>query len=337
MLDPIAAHRPRVLVGVAVVGLCAVLVTGCGASGGEDGAASTTTRRTTTTTSTTVPRSTTTAGGTESGDDGCPSADAVGGLVQADVRRSSSGGGESSTDGPDVSYTGCAYRDDGEGHITIVRLSSDEVTSDLFAALDEQAKADDLTEGFVPVDGIGDAAYRDGTEIVVKAGGTMLFVSGGSPGSKTPSEDTVRARKLAKALATAGLAPDALDCDALAPKVAAVLGPVESSFGGSGSIVVDEVTLDTKGCNVDLADGTSASVNVAPSDQWDAWAKANEASSFTVAYSSTTIGERAAFDDGDALVVDDGDQPLRVTTEGFGAPEDEAALRVRLAELALGS
>ena len=93
--------------------------------------------------------------------------------------------------------------------------------------------------------------------------------------------------------------------------------------------------MTTRGCYFELEDGSSASITVAAPDQWAPWVAASKASGFTASYEATTVGEHTAFDTGDALVVDDGEQPLRVTAVGFET-DDPAALRAELAALAVG-
>jgi hypothetical protein len=151
-----------------------------------------------------------------------------------------------------------------------------------------------------------------------------------------PDPDLTRA--LAEAVLSEGgglLAGPTLDCEEIGAFAPPAFGPLDDTSPASSTVVIDAITLQLDGCALDFADGAEASVEVGPADPWDAWVEAEQASPFTASYETVEVGGHRGVDDGDTLVVDDGERPLRITTEGdLGA--DAATLRRQLAELALG-
>jgi hypothetical protein len=98
-----------------------------------------------------------------------------------------------------------------------------------------------------------------------------------------------------------------------------------------------DVSIDTVGCRVDVADGT-ITVTAGYVGSWDQFVAAKRSNTFVGGHEPTTVGEHSAYDTGTALVVDDGAHPLRVTTQDLDVSDEVAAeLRVSLAELALGT
>jgi hypothetical protein len=321
----------------AAAGLVAALATGCSSGGGDDSTASTTTRpkAAPTTTEADDGRTTTTGGG--SGTGSCPGADDVGEVLGGEVRASQTGGGSTGIGDNQVpfQYTGCGYRFTGtEGRAPIERLSAED-TDDLFAALDEATAAEFESDGFAPYEtDLGDDSYREGGTLLVKDGPVLVVVEAERDGEALSAADTEE--YAAPALDLTYEVGTEQDCDEVGEAVAggAEVQDTSSTVGSRGA---DDVQIDTVGCQVDLADGTEVTVSVSDSGQWDAYVEAKQASTFVDGYRSTTVGEHSAFDTGSELVVDDGDEPLRITTEDLDVSDEVAAqLRVALAELALG-
>jgi hypothetical protein len=332
----------------------ALLLVACVASGEGDGASGTppsAPSESTSTPTTAAERTTTSAAGGEdpggrqdAGVEGCPDDDAVADLVGGPVDRTSSGGGVGASDGPSYSYEGCGYDLDGGGSVGVARVTlegADEDPSDddepAYGALDEQARRAFATDGFEPIVDLGDEAYRDGTAVAVRHGDRMAFVE------VTPSEadDATRAHTDATVLAVAllevdlTLPPDQL-CAAVEAAVPGDLGAVERVVPSSGVVGVDDVSFSTSGCAIELADGAEAEVDVAAAEPWAAWVEAKQGSGFRAGYAATEVDGRAGFDTGDTLVVDDGERPLRITTEDLDLDVEAAAvLRRDLAALAL--
>lgn len=349
--------RARPAAGAAALTALALLLAGCGGDGGSDASpSSTATRAATTSTSTSTstdaaPADTTTEpdGEDAAPDAGCPDTDAVADVVGAPVDASSSGGGRSG-DGPTWSFQGCAYDlEDGDGDVGIARITVDRSTvpdedaarTD-FALLDATAELAFATDGFEPVADLGDDAYRDGRDIAVRHGEQLFLVGIESPDGRFADggdQQSTDARAVAVEVLDVDLSVDADRlCEPLQGAVVAALGEAVGSQARSGSVGVDEVSFETRGCAVTLADGREVEVDVADADVWEDWARAKAASGLGETYRALTLGERAAFETGDGLVVDDGDQPLLVTSEDLDLePDEETDLRIALAELALGT
>jgi hypothetical protein len=337
-----------------------VLATGCGTSG-DDAAAPTTSRETSATVT-----STTTASTTEPVDDGpeddefdaasvCPATDAVEELLGRPVDRSVSGGGVSSSDleGNSLSYSyqGCSYdlEDDGEGEsesgggtgvdgeVAVTRITEHDADGPIFDAVEADVLADFDEDGLEALPDLGEAAYRTGTELAVLLGDVMVFVEGLDEDGDASMDLT---RELAESLLSEGgglLTEPDLDCDEIGAFAPAAFGTLDFAGSAPSTIIIDEVTLNMDGCVLDFNGGRSGRVSVAPADQWHAWVAAEQASMFTVQYTAFLIDGHRAFDDGETLLVDDDpERPLRITSEGDDLGDDQADLRRRLAELALG-
>jgi hypothetical protein len=182
-------RRPSAPAAVVAALVATLALSGCGANDGEGASSttapeptSTTTEAATSTTSADEPRDEGGAAGEET-DGACPDADAVADLVGQAVDETSSGGGESSTGGPSVSYSGCGYRlADGQGEVGVQRVTVDDdggLDGLPFEVLDAQAQAEaDLgsdpegppTDGTATYEGvsIGElAAFDTGSALVV--------------------------------------------------------------------------------------------------------------------------------------------------------------------------
>jgi hypothetical protein len=249
-----------------------------------------------------------------------------------------SGGGQASTSGVSYSYEGCSYDlADADGEVGIERVS---VESDGFAfdLLSDDARLAADEDGFEPIDGLGDEAWRDGTTYAMRQGPSILLAEVIPAPGDSPGVAGSLSAILAEAVLPLDLtAPPTELCGAVEGAVADALGPVESLNESQGGVMVNEVSFETSGCRLELVDGAEAIVDVADAEPWDAWVAAKDASS-SGGYEGLTIGQLSAFDTGDELVVDDGDEPLRITTEGLDLDDGEAkTLRLDLAELALGS
>lgn len=339
---PASPHRHRIW-------LVAALTVAAGAcAGSDDGGATATTPTASPVTESSITETSTAPDTTVDGADdpvppGCLDPDAVAGLVGTPVDVSATGGGAANTSGLSYSYSGCSYgltAVDGEvaeGVVGIVRV---QVDGDGFAfdLLSDDARVAADEDGFEPIEDLGDEAWRDGTTYAVRQGPSMFFAEL----ITAPTDSDAVAGSLTAILAEAMVpldleAPPNELCEAVEGAVADALGPVDSVSSSQGGVMVDDVNFATNGCDVQLVDGAEAIIDVANAEPWDAWAEAKGASSFTKGYEGLTIGQLSAYDTGDELVVDDGEEPLRITTEDLDLePDDAAKLRLDLAELALG-
>lgn len=331
----------------ALVGL---LTTGC-STGGDDASAPTTTASATPAAPTTASTSATTGstGTTEpfDGESVCPATDAVEALLGRPVDRQVSGGGVSSSDleGNSLSYSyqGCSFDlEDGpegelDGEVAVTRITEHDADGSIFDAVEADVLADFDEDGMEALPDLGDDAYRTGTELAVLVGEIMVFVEGlDEDGDASPD----LTRELTESLLSEGgglLTEPDLDCDEIGTFAPTSFGTLDSTGSAPSTIIIDEVTLNLDGCVLDFEGGRSARVGVGPADQWHAWVAAEQASMFTVQYTAFLIDGHQAFDDGETLLVDDDpEQPLRITSEGDDLGGDQADLRRRLAELALG-
>lgn len=327
----------------------AVLLAGCGTSGGREATGPTgAPGRTTTSAATTA-----TAppdrkpSGDQYGEADCPTAEAVAKVVGTALDRSMSIASSFSGD-LGTSSNGCSYRPTSGGssddEVAIRRMTTQaELKGTLFAALNKAAKADAAENGFTPLDGVGDEAYLDGQEVVAHAGDAMVFVEYDSApevaaGADSPA--TILARDVIAQHPDPASPPA---CAELEPLVRTRSGKITEAMGHSGFIGFgDNISITSSGCAITLADGTEVTVSVAPADHWDDWVADKRDSAFTASYAPATVLGRAAFDDGDALIVDDGtgasgDSPYEVVVKGFGLDDAGAAeRRVAVAELAIG-
>lgn len=334
---------------VLTVCLAGLLTPACSSGGGD--AAETTAASPSTVTPTTVAPTTvaTDDGGDDTTDDAweCPATAEVEALLGREVDRQATGGGVSSSDlsGASLSYSyeGCAYELEGsgdggdtDGEVAVTRITTHDVEGSVFEAIDASLAADFVEEGFEPVADLGLDAYRSGTELAILVDDQMVVVETRDADGQ-PDADLARA--LAEAVLSEGgglLAGPTLDCEEIGTFAPPAFGTLDDTSPVSSTVVVEAVTLRLDGCALDFADGAEASVEVGPADPWDAWVEANQASAFIASYEALEVGGHRAVDDGDTLVVDDRDQPLRITTEGDDLTGDQAGLRRRLAELALG-
>lgn len=334
---------------LAAVAVGAVLLLGaCSSDGGSDAATTddgpTTEAPAESTTTTEVDDTPTTDGG-GSGLGDCPDPDDVAEVVGEPVDQSLSGGGRASTSGVSFSYQGCSYDLDGGGSVGVDRVTVAEESDDgrpVFDQLEESARVGGSPggRGLTVLEGLGEAAYRDDDEeVAVLQGSRMVFVEL-EPADDAPDDASTvmaQAEAVGAALLELDLTVDVAElCPGVEGAVAEAIGPVTGSDEQVGGKAVNDVSFETVGCVVELDDGSEVEVDVADSVDWDAWVAAEggpvEASPFT----GLSIGERAAFDTGEELVVDDGEQPLRISTEDLELDAEAAAeLRLALAELAL--
>lgn len=326
--------------------LAASVVVFAGCSSGGDDAATTTTTTTAETTSTSEAASTTEggAGGTDDGDEVCPATSeletVIGGPV--DVERSSgmrlSGSFERAIS---FAYDGCEARltEGGQGEVSVSRIESAEVDGadvegSVFAQLRDAAMADFEEEGFELLAELGAEAYRDGSEVVLLADDAMVFLE-----AEVDGEESVDAAlEVAAALISSGqqLSPDDPDCEALGALAAETLGEISDTAVSGGSTIIGDLQFQTSGCRADHVNGDETSIDVTDASIWADWLAAKEASMFSASYVEHVIDGRDAFDDGDFLFVDDGDRPWVIEASGDDLDPDPAAVRLSLAELALG-
>ena len=313
-------------------------------SGSGGTAASTQVERTTTSlrSTTTEADRTTTTEQNQSAIAGCPDPVAVQEVVGGPVDQISSGGSRSGT-GLSYSYQGCEYDlRSGDGSVGITRITlAESAPGSPFERLDQAAREDFAEDGFEPLTRLDDEAYRDGRGAAVLDGGQMYFVEVDPRPEPLDTElaaVATTAKEVAVALLPVDLTVDAAElCPPIEAIAASTLGPVDQTLVVSGVAAVDDVSFATNGCTVALGDGRELRVSVADSTDWDRWVKAKSASSFLATYEGFTIGEFAAFATQDNLIVDEGELPLRVTSEDLGLDaEAEADLRLALAELAMG-
>lgn len=336
--------------------LVGLLATGCSA-GGDDDAAPTTTAPATTAAPTTA-STTATTGTTEPFDSTsvCPATDAVEALVGRPLDRQVSGGGVSSSDlagnSLNYSYQGCSWdlatgEGGGEGggdpdaeldgEVAVTRITEHDADGPIFDVVEADVLTDFDEDGMEALPDLGDDAYRTGTELAVLVGEIMVFVEGLDEDGDASMDLT---RDLAESLLSEGgglLTEPELDCDEIGAFAPATFGTLDFAGSAPSTIIVDEVTLNMDGCVLDFDGGRTGRVSVAPADQWLDWVAAEQASMFTVQYTALEIAGHRAFDDGETLLVDDDpERPLRITSEGDDLGPDQADLRRRLAELALG-
>jgi len=318
----------------------------CSSGGDGDDAADRSSTTGTTTGATTTTRTRTTRVPTEPGE--CPSEDAVAGVVGGAVDRSTSFGGGTVSGGLDgqavsTSRTGCSYDvvEGPDGSATIVWVTESTIDgkpgptgSALFDLLAEASADDSMDSGFEAVEGIGDQAYRSGRKLMVRSGSTLVVAE------VEDADDLTAATTLAEAALAADPPPavDAVPCDRFSPVVADALDAEVTDTGSTmGASLADDAPLNWQGCSFDLADGRSASLATGSAENWDKWVLAKLDSPFSTTHTDLTVGEHAAFDDGQQLVVDTGDQPLIIETSGDDLGPDQATLRLDLARLVLGA
>ncbi len=251
--------------------------------------------------------------------------------------RNQNGGGSGGTD-LSFSYQGCSYELVAGGSVSVTRVTeADPLDGSIFDSLDRAAAADFETDGLEQLDDLGDDAYRMGTDIAVLYG-PQLFTVAVSPNGEFGDSDTDAAIEVAGAVLDVDLSEDPLDCVAVGSAIATTdLASVAEVGPSGGAIGVDDVSISLQGCQIDLEDGAEVTVLVSDGAQWQAWITAESGSIFTAHYQAKTVGEHTAFDDGDSLVVDDDDQPLRIATDDVaGSAEELAELRLAVAEMAVG-
>lgn len=343
--------RGRTAAAVAGVALLALIPAACGGgSGGSDA----------TPTTTAAERATTTAAegdarpdpteatdpGSPASDGGCPDTDDVAEVLGGPVEDTASGGGKAGLS-LGWSYQGCGYDlVDGDGSAGIVRITvdrttvadDDAATAD-FALLEAAARAEFADDGFEPLDDLGDDAYRDGTTVAVRQGAQMYFVSIDDPADDGAGATLDDVRAAAGEILDVDLSLDGDRlCESLDAAIGTALGDTVGTKPRNGVVGIEELSFETGGCSTSLGDGRDVDVDVADAEDWDAWVEAKRASTFVESYEATEVDGRAAFHAEDGLFVDDGEQPLLVTSEDLGLDADaEAELRVALAELALGA
>jgi hypothetical protein len=290
------------------------------------------------TSTTSEPSSSTTEddGGFLSEDD-CLAPEDVAALVGSPVERTLSLGGS----GGEVSYSyeGCSYDVEGtEGSVGIVRLSGEGLDGpELYDALEADAAAASDEDGFERIDDLGDEAYRNGRKLVVLHGPQVLLLAY-SPTGDSDDRDPDKALRVAMAVLPVDLSGDSIDCDVVGEALVDEFGTVDRTMPGGGIDAVNDATLEYQNCTITFDDGGEADVGVADAAPFAAWAAGKRDSVFSTTFEATSVGELRAFDNGDELYVDEGDQPLRVSTDDLDLADEAAAeLRISVAEVALGA
>lgn len=348
-LSPTPSRRPtgarrRARSTLAAVGLVGLGALAAACSGSGEGA---TTASTSSTTTSGSPRSssttTTTADGTTTTEPDylteadCVPDDEVATVVGGQVDLTVSFGGSSGEIG--YSYEGCSYDVVGtEGSVGIVRLSNDGLDgAELYDALEAAAAASSDEDGFEQIDDLGDEAYRDGRKLVVLHGPQVLLLAY-SPTGDSDDRNPDKALRVALAVLPIDLSGKPIDCDAVGAALVDEFGPVASTMPGGGVDAVNDASLEYQNCTITFDDGGEADVGVADAAPFAEWVAGKKDSVFSTTFEATSVGELRAFDNGDELFVDDGAQPLRVSSDDLDLGDEEAAeLRLSLAELAVGS
>ncbi|MBX3284589.1 MAG: hypothetical protein KF703_04525 [Actinobacteria bacterium] len=338
-IRPIGA-RSRARSAVVASGLASLLVlAACSGSGQAEGpTAATSTSKPPGTTTTESRRTTTTEGDDDVVDEEqCVPTEVVAEVVGQPVERQLSFGGS----GGEVSYSyaGCSYDvADGDGSVGIGRVSGEELDGpELYDALEADAAASSDEDGFERVDDLGDEAYRDGRRLVVLHGPQVLLLAY-TPTGDTDDRNPDDALRVAMAVLDLDASADPIDCDPIGDALVDEFGSVESTSGGGGFDSVNDATLEYQSCTITFDDGGEAEVGVADAGPFADWVAGKRDSIFNTTFEATSVGELRAFDNGDELFVDDGDRPLRVTTDELGLADEAAAeLRISLAEAALGA
>lgn len=327
----------------------AVLLGACSSEGSDDADSVSTSAPSTTASPTTEGPTTTTTTTAEDDVDpvdesDCLGAEDVADVVGSQVDRAPSVGVSSGTDGLSYSTEGCSYDlADGAGSVSVGRITPDESAGEgsFYLRLEAKAESEAIEDGFEAVTDLGDDAYRDGPDIVVRYGDRIMFVGFDSFGDVDDEELNDRidvATVVARALVPLDLDQDeATQCTGIEDVVADKVGTVGSTGTSSKSVNIGDVSISAEGCVLDLQDGRVLAVSIADGDQWDAWVETRQSSSFTDAFTPTSLGELSAYDTGDALVVNEGELPLLVETSDLDLDTAAAAtLREDLARLALG-
>lgn len=129
------------------------------------------------------------------------------------------------------------------------------------------------------------------------------------------------------------------DCPANRAVADLLGGPINRSLSTGGHGSTSGLSYSESGCRYRLTDSdgsvriTRVTVEGAGAGTDFAMLEAEARSDFG-SHVGLTIGEFTAFDTGDALVVDEGARPLRITTDKLRlAPAATADLRIALAEL----
>jgi hypothetical protein len=293
--------------------------------------------RTTTTTDTDRTTTTTTDDGDFITEDDCVETEVVADLVGAPVERTLSFGGW----GGEVSYSyeGCSYDiGDTDAEVGIVRISGDGLDGpELYDALEADAAAESDEDGFEQIDDLGDEAYRDGRRLVVLHGPHVLLLAY-TPTGDSDDRNPDKALRMAMAVLPLDVSGNPLDCEMFATALEDEFGPVADTMPGSGFDGVNDVSLEYQNCTVEFDDGGEADIGVADAAPFADWVAGKADSLFSATFEATSVGELRAFDNGDELFVDEGEQPLLVKTDDLDLTDEEAAaLRLSLAEVALGS
>jgi hypothetical protein len=237
------------------------------------------------------------------------------------------------------SYEGCSYDLEGtEGSVGIVRLSGDDLDGpELYDALESAAAAASDEDGFERIDDLGDEAYRDGRKLVVLHGPQVLLLAY-SPTGDSDDRNPDKALRVAMAVLPLDVSGNPIDCDVVGEALVDEFGAVDQTMPGGGIDAVNDATLEYQNCTITFDDGGEADVGVADAAPFAQWVAGKADSLFSTTFEATSVGELRAFDNGDELFVDEGEQPLRVSTDDLDLTDEAAAeLRISVAEVALGS
>ena len=336
-------RRPSVLSCCLIVATMAVTA-GCSTGGDDDAATTTTAAATTSSEATSTTEAASSEGEEDDGDDICPSTaeleTVVGGPVEVD---GNSGASMSASLEGSISYvySGCEAEltEGGQGTVSITRIDSAqidgvEVEGSVFTQLRDAAVADFAEDGFEQLAELGAEAYRDGSQVVFLSGDVVVFVEVDVDGEASVDA----ALEVAAALISSDetIPSDDLDCEVLGAMVSESFGDVTDTAVSGGSMIIGDLQFETTGCQADHSEGNETSIDVTDASVWQEWIAAKESSTFTSSLTEPEVGEHDAFDDGERLVVDDGDRPWVIEASGDDLDPDPAAVRLSLAELAVG-
>lgn len=272
--------------------------------------------------------------------------DSVGGPVTA-AGPVAGGSGGSGAGGADYGMTweGCAYTgprsgsvDDGDGdgagagggdglgEVQVAELVDDAGESDVsgfdqLAALAAEEAGPDLR-------GLGDEAFTDDTELVVRAGATT-FLLGFGPGAEPTVDDLATLVEVGRGLIAEGRTEVAALCDAAVGLVPADWQPAGEPVTGTADGLAGglDYTYDT--CTVPLLDGgAELNVGVAAADVYDARVIAEQPADDDT-QTIDGLGDEALLHE-DALYVKVGARAARVEGE---TPDGEPLARATLEAL----
>ncbi len=145
--------------------------------------------------------------------------------------------------------------------------------------------------------------------------GPQVLLLAYSPTGDSDDRNPDKALRVAMAVLPIDVSGDPLDCDVVGEALVDEFGAVDRTMSGGGIDAVNDATLEYQNCTITFEDGGEADVGVADAAPFAEWVAGKKDSVFSTTFEATSVGELRAFDNGDELFVDEGDQPLRVSTD----------------------